>query len=130
MSLGVQLLAPSHDTGATQATPEAVNVGTSVSRDAVAIGVGGGHGKQPVNNRSIDPDSYEKFLRGKSLFEARGNVSAAFQDQNLMEAATLLEGVVAKNPTYAPGVLGRNLFWPRRKQRHHGGYRRCTRRGQ
>ena len=102
MSLGVQLLAPSHDTGATQATPEAVNVGTSVSRDAVAIGVGGGHGKQPVNNRSIDPDSYEKFLRGKSLFEARGNVSAAFQDQNLMEAATLLEGVVAKNPTYAP----------------------------
>jgi adenylate cyclase len=59
-------------------------------------------GENLVNNRSIDPASYEKYLRGKTLFEARGGVPAGTQDQNLTQAAAVLEDAVAKNPAYAP----------------------------
>jgi TolB-like protein len=51
-------------------------------------------GENLVNNRAIDPNSYQQFLRGKgALLKA----SAAFAEQ-----LALLEPVVAKNPNYAP----------------------------
>jgi TolB-like protein/Flp pilus assembly protein TadD len=51
-------------------------------------------GDQLVNQRNIDPESYEQFLRGKTaLLRARG----AFREQ-----LAILEPVVAKNPNYAP----------------------------
>ncbi len=51
-------------------------------------------GENLVNNRTIDPDSYQQFLRGKgALLKA----SAAFAEQ-----LALLEPVVAENPNYAP----------------------------
>jgi adenylate cyclase len=51
-------------------------------------------GENLVNNRAIDPDSYQQFLRGKAaLLRARN----AYLDQ-----LALLEPVVQKNPNYAP----------------------------
>ena len=60
-----------------------------------------GPGESLINNRRIDPNSYEDYLRGKALWTARG-VPAGMQDRNITEAASLLEVVVAKNPVYAP----------------------------
>ena len=51
-------------------------------------------GEQLVSNRSIDPASYEQFLRGKMALARARN---AFDEQ-----LALLEPVVAKNPDYAP----------------------------
>jgi adenylate cyclase len=55
-----------------------------------------------VNNRSIDSDSYEKFLRAKALNQGRGGVTALQEIQNITVAASLLEDVIGKNPGYAP----------------------------
>jgi tetratricopeptide (TPR) repeat protein len=52
-------------------------------------------GEQLVPNRSIDPESYQNFLRAKALVRARGLKS-------LTEGAALLEQVVGRNPNYAP----------------------------
>jgi tetratricopeptide (TPR) repeat protein len=49
-----------------------------------------------VSNRSIDPESYQQYLRAKALVRARG------LDQ-LTEAAKLSEQVVARHSDFAPG---------------------------
>jgi TolB-like protein/DNA-binding SARP family transcriptional activator len=62
-------------------------------------------GENLVNNRAIDSDSYQQFLRGKgALLKA----SAAFAEQ-----LALLEPVVAKNPNYAPAwaALAQAYAW-------------------
>ena len=99
MSLGVQLLAPSHDTGATQATPEAVNVGTSVSRDAVAIGVGGGHGKQPEALGVIDLDPASSDLAQETV----GATTYFTKDDNGLSRPWW--GNVFLNSPYARGLI-------------------------
>src|SRR4029079_14520931 len=43
----------------------------------------------------IDPDSYQQYLRAKALYGARGY-------NQLVEASSLLQQVVARNPDYAP----------------------------
>jgi adenylate cyclase len=51
-------------------------------------------GENLVNNRSIDPESYQQFLRAKAqLLQGRAGQA---------EALKLLEALVARNPDYAP----------------------------
>ncbi len=52
-------------------------------------------GENLVNNRSIDPESYQQFLRAKALVRARGLM-------RLNDAIALLNRVVARSPNYAP----------------------------
>ena len=52
-------------------------------------------GENLVNNRGIDPDSYQQYLRAKALYRARGLA-------NLNTAVALAEQVVARNPDHAP----------------------------
>jgi TolB-like protein/DNA-binding SARP family transcriptional activator len=52
-------------------------------------------GEKLVKNRSIDPESYEQFLRARALFMRGGQMRNA-------EATALLEQVVAGNPDYVP----------------------------
>jgi len=54
-------------------------------------------GENLVNNRSLDPGSYQEFLRARALVQARG--------ASLREAALLLEGIVARHPDFAPAWL-------------------------
>jgi adenylate cyclase len=52
-------------------------------------------GENLVNNRSIEPESYQQYLRAKALVRARGQ-------KPLSDAAALLEQVVARDPNFAP----------------------------
>ena len=56
-------------------------------------------GEYLVPNRSIDPETYDLYLRAKALLRMRG---AREPGGPLTDAATLLEGVVGRNPNYAP----------------------------
>jgi TolB-like protein/DNA-binding SARP family transcriptional activator/tetratricopeptide (TPR) repeat protein len=98
---GVQLWSQSYDRNLTDIFVVQEEIATSII-GALRVPLRLGNGENLVNNRGIDPDSYEKYLRGKALFQGRGGVPAAIQERNLTEAATLLERVVAKNPAYAP----------------------------
>ena len=62
-------------------------------------------GENLVNNRAIDSESYQQYLRAKSLMGARGR-------QRIAEAGAILEDVVARNPDYAPAwaLLGFSYF--------------------
>jgi TolB-like protein/DNA-binding SARP family transcriptional activator/tetratricopeptide (TPR) repeat protein len=98
---GVELWSQGYDRNLTDIFVVQEEIATSII-GALRVPLALGNGENLVNNRSIDPDSYEKYLRGKALWLARGGVSAAIQERNLIEAATLLEGVVVKSPSYAP----------------------------
>ena len=52
-------------------------------------------GENLVNNRSIDPESHQQFLRARGVAQVGGPSVA-------VEALALLEQVVARNPDYAP----------------------------
>ena len=61
-------------------------------------------GENLVNNRNIDPESYDDFLRAKGIFiqrQAAGGGGGALAAT--LRAIPILERVVARNPTYAPG---------------------------
>ena len=98
---GVELWSQSYDRNLTDIFVVQEEIATSII-GALRFPLRLGNGENLVNNRSIDPDSYEKYLRGKALWLARGGVPTAVQERNLTEAATLLEGVVVKSPSYAP----------------------------
>src|SRR6185503_17595286 len=65
-------------------------------------------GENLVNNRNIDSESYENYLRARALFVGRGATTTESEVQNISEAISLLEAIVAKSPAYAPAwsVLG------------------------
>jgi TolB-like protein len=108
---GVQLWSQSYERNLTDIFAVQEEIATSII-GALRLPLGLSRGENLVNNRSIDPDSYERYLRGKALFESRGHEPGPIQDRNLTEAATLLEGVVARNPAYAPAwaFLGGTYF--------------------
>jgi len=54
-------------------------------------------GERLVSNRSIDPDSYQQFLRAKAVL-LQGNAASA-------KAIEILEPLVVRNPDYAPGWI-------------------------
>src|SRR5262249_16285708 len=57
------------------------------------------------DDRRIDTESYEKYLRARALVRARGGVTAVQQIREATEAVSLLEGTLAKNPVYAPAWM-------------------------
>jgi hypothetical protein len=62
-------------------------------------------GENLVNNRAIDPESYEKYLRAKAIISSR-NV------ERYAQAESLLTEVLAKNAEYAPALaLGSVLYF-------------------
>src|SRR6185295_6092283 len=63
---------------------------------ALRIPLGIKQGETLVRNRTKDDATYEDYLRGRALVRARGNT-------RLVEAAKILETVVARDPEFAPG---------------------------
>ena len=60
-------------------------------------------GENLVNNRNIDPASYEQYLRASAIGEAHGGEPTRAQNiRASLQAASLLENVVSRNPSYAP----------------------------
>jgi TolB-like protein len=68
---------------------------------ALRVPLGLGRGELLVSSRSIDPASYQQYLRAKALVLARGSGPA--------EAVTILEPLVARHPDYAPAWM--QLAW-------------------
>jgi tetratricopeptide (TPR) repeat protein len=62
---------------------------------ALRVPLGSKPGNILVNNRNIDAESYQQYLRAKTLMRTRGQA-------RIISAAALLEQVVARNPEYAP----------------------------
>jgi TolB-like protein len=62
-----------------------------------------------VNNRSINPESYQQYLRARALMQNLQNGGRS----RLAETVALLEQVVARNPEYAPAwaELAHAYFW-------------------
>jgi TolB-like protein len=58
-------------------------------------------GENLVNNRGLDPASYEKFLRAKAVIRGRGG-PRRLQLQPITDATALLEPIVARYPDFAP----------------------------
>jgi TolB-like protein len=63
---------------------------------ALRVPLGLQQGESLVASRGIDPESYQQYLRAKTLLRARTN-------RAVTEGAALLEQVVAREPNYAPG---------------------------
>jgi TolB-like protein/tetratricopeptide (TPR) repeat protein len=59
-------------------------------------------GENLVNNRKIDPDAYQQYLRAKALVGA-GVGQGGGGRRRLNDATALVEGVVRGNPEFAPG---------------------------
>lgn len=97
---GVELWSQSYERNLTDIFAVQEEIATSII-GALRVPLGLSHGENLVNNRSIDPEFYEDYLRGKALWEAR-TPSGVADNPTLAEAAVLLAGVVAKNPAYAP----------------------------
>ena len=58
-------------------------------------------GENLVNNRNIDPDSYDQLLRARGLIVSRTAVGDQSRPE-LMKSAALLRTVVKRNPNFAP----------------------------
>jgi TolB-like protein/Flp pilus assembly protein TadD len=71
---------------------------------ALRVPLGLAPGQTVVSSRSIDPESYEQYLRAKSL--RRTSIRS-----NITEAFNLLEQVVARNPDYAPALAALSNFY-------------------
>jgi adenylate cyclase len=68
-------------------------IATAIS-GALRMPLGLAPGERLVGNRSIDPESYQQFLRAKPLVRLRA--------QGIPNAIQILEPLVARNPDYAP----------------------------
>lgn len=90
---GVNAWVNSYDRELTDVFAIQEEIATSIA-GALRTPLGLDLGERLVANRSIDPDSYERFLRGKAAL-LRGR--PGFADQ-----IAILEPVVEKNPGYAP----------------------------
>jgi TolB-like protein len=62
---------------------------------ALRVPLGLQQGEHLVSNRTLDPESYQQYLRARALFRAR---SAGAREGTI----EILEPVVARNPSYAP----------------------------
>jgi TolB-like protein len=69
------------------------DIATSIA-GALRMPLGLRPGENLVNNRAIDPDSYQQFLRAKAVL-LRGRGAAP-------DMIAILEPLVARNPNYAP----------------------------
>jgi hypothetical protein len=98
---GTHIWAESYDRNLTDIFAVQEDIATAIA-GALRMPLGLKPGENLVNNRKIDPDSYDKFLRGKALYQSRGGAGNPASPPDFLAAASLLEQVVAKNPSYAP----------------------------
>jgi TolB-like protein/tetratricopeptide (TPR) repeat protein len=92
---GLQLWSQVYDRGLTDIFALQEDIARNVAA-ALNVTLGLKPGQNLVDNRNIDPESYELFLRGKALRDARGGMV------NLIDSARMFEQVTARNPNYAP----------------------------
>jgi TolB-like protein/predicted Zn-dependent protease len=72
---------------------------------ALRVPLGLGQGESLVANRTTDLDSYQQYLRARALVRARGG-------RNIADAISILEQLVAREPTYAPAwALLASAYW-------------------
>ena len=90
---GVNIWASSYDRELTDVFAIQEEIATAIA-GALRMPLGLKAGEQLVNNRAIDPDSYQQVLRAKAVLQ-QGNAAYA-------EALAILEPLVARNPNYAP----------------------------
>ena len=91
---GVQVWSQSYERNFSGVFAVQEEMATAVA-SALRLPLGLKTGEALVNNRSIDPVSYDLFLRAKALVDVRGLT-------NLTDAQRMLEEVVERNPDYAP----------------------------
>jgi len=91
---GKQIWSESYDRELTDVFAIQEDIATAIS-GALRMPLGLKAGEHLVSNRAIDPDSYQQYLRAKSLVRGRGQTG-------LLNSATLLEEIVGRNPNFAP----------------------------
>jgi TolB-like protein/Flp pilus assembly protein TadD len=91
---GKQIWSESYDRELTDVFAIQEDIATAIS-GALRMPLGLKAGEHLVSNRSIDPESYQQYLRAKSLVRGRGQTG-------LLNSATLLEDIVVRNPNFAP----------------------------
>jgi TolB-like protein/Flp pilus assembly protein TadD len=95
---GVNVWTESYDRQLASVFATQEDIATAIA-GALRMPLGLRPGEQLVSNRNIDQESYQQYLRAKTLVRGRlggGGLNA------LNDAIALLEQVVARNPNYAP----------------------------
>jgi TolB-like protein/DNA-binding SARP family transcriptional activator/Tfp pilus assembly protein PilF len=71
---------------------------------ALLVPLGLAPGERLVSSRTIDPESYQQFLRARTMLRDRANLIAggATPADRFANAIAMLEQVVARHPGYAP----------------------------
>lgn len=90
---GVSVWSDSYDRELTDVFAIQEDIATAIA-EALRMSLGLAPGERLVSSRSIDPESYQQFLRARPLMRAR--------QTGVPKAITILEPVVAQNPDYAP----------------------------
>jgi TolB-like protein/tetratricopeptide (TPR) repeat protein len=93
-SNGVDVWSENYDRQFTSVFAIQEDIATAIA-GALRMPLGLKQGELLVTNRSIDPDSYEAYLRAKRLVRTR-------QAQQATNAVSLLENITARSPDYAP----------------------------
>ena len=91
---GLNLWSGSYDRSLTDVFAIQEDIAKAIA-EALRVPLGLKAGEHLVSNRSIDPDSYQQYLRAKAMLRARSQT-------RLLNAATLLEEIVGRNPNFAP----------------------------
>jgi TolB-like protein len=92
---GLRVWAENYDRDLTDVFEIQENIARAIAA-SLRMPLGLNPGNNLVNSRSIDPETYEQYLRAKALYRARGL-------KNVDNTIALAEKVVAHNPSYAPG---------------------------
>ena len=93
---GVNVWVNSYDRQLTDVFAIQEDIATAIA-GALRMPLGLAPGERLVSSRSIDPESYQQFLRAKVLVRARGTTP-------IPAAIKILEPLVARNPDYAPAL--------------------------
>ena len=127
---GVQLWSQSYERDLTDIFAVQEEIATSII-GSLRVPLGLSQNENLVNNRSIDPDSYERYLRGKSLFLARA-VPARYPRSESYGSSLAVGRRRCKEPDLCAClvVFGGDLFRPRCTEHHHGRQCRGTCSGQ
>ena len=88
---GVQLWSENYDRELTDVFAIQEEIALAIT-GAMRVPLGLQQGERLVPNRTTNLDTYDQYLRARTLFRARA----------ISEAATTLEGVVARDPDFAP----------------------------
>jgi tetratricopeptide (TPR) repeat protein len=95
-SNGVNIWTESYDRQLTGIFAIQEDIATAIA-GALRMPLGLKSGQGLLNNHTINPEAYDRYLRAKALIRAR------FEITGLVDATNLLDDVVARSPDFAPG---------------------------